>query len=76
MNESSRFSYAPKRLTGFALLPDERRREVARIGGMAAQRSEDVRRWSPETAREMSKMGVAAARVKRETRASGASTTG
>lgn len=76
MDDSGRDSDASKRLTGFALLPEERRREVARIGGKAAQRSGDVRRWSAQTAREMSPLGVVAARSKRKARASSHASTG
>jgi general stress protein YciG len=54
-----------KRATGFALLDEERRKEMARSGGQASQRSDKVRRWSPEVARQMGSLGGHAARDKR-----------
>jgi hypothetical protein len=54
-----------KSLRGFALLDVDVRREIARSGGRAAQKSEKVRRWTPETAREMAPLGGAAVRDKR-----------
>lgn len=57
-------SERPK-LKGFALLPDDVRREIARRGGKAAQRSPDARRWTSETAREAGRLGGRAVHEKR-----------
>lgn len=47
---------------GFAHMPLERVREIARLGGLAAQASGNVRRWTPEEARENARKS---ARVRR-----------
>lgn len=55
----------PKRKGGFALLPDDVRREMARKGGLAAQQLPSARRWTSETAREPGRLGGRAVHAKR-----------
>jgi general stress protein YciG len=51
-----------KRLTGFALLPPERRRELASIAGKASQASGRGHRYTVEEARRYAPMGARAVR--------------
>ncbi len=39
-----------KRMTGFALLPKERQKEMAGIGGKAAHQRGTAHEWNPEAA--------------------------
>lgn len=55
----------PKILRGFAVLSPDRRREIARLGGEAAQASGEGHRWTTITGKAAGKKGGAkrAARV-------------
>ncbi len=56
---------APKRRTGFALLPPEERQRIAKSGGQASAKSDRAWRWTAQRAREMASLGGHAARDKR-----------
>jgi hypothetical protein len=55
MNESN----TPKKLAGFAALPVERRREIARMGQAALIASGKRHTFTPEKAREAARVGWA-----------------
>ncbi len=55
----------PKPKGGFALLPEDVRRELARKGGRTAQQQPNPRRWTSETAREAGRLGGRAVHNKR-----------
>ena len=59
----------PKRKSGFALLPEDVRREMARKGGRTAQQQPNARRWTSETAREPGRLGGLAVHSKRREQA-------
>lgn len=50
---------------GFARLPVERRTEIARRGGFAADASGKAHRWTKESAREASRKGVEARKARK-----------
>lgn len=47
---------------GMALVDPERRRQIASMGGRAAQAKGTARRWTPEQAREAGRLGGLASR--------------
>ncbi len=56
----------PKKIIrGFAALSPERRRELGRLGGLAAQQAENRHRWTPEEQRAAASKGGKAAAAKR-----------
>jgi general stress protein YciG len=56
----------PKRPQGFAALPPEQRRAIARQGGLTAQAAGNAHRWTPEQARIAGRKGGQAKTRQRE----------
>lgn len=55
-----------KQKRGFALLDPERRREISRRGGQAAQAAGTAHRWTEDEASEQSGRAVLARQAKRD----------
>ena len=49
----------PKKLVGFAAMPADRQREIARMGQAALAASGRRHKWTPEKAREAAALGWA-----------------
>jgi uncharacterized protein len=56
----------PKARRGFALVPLERRREISRMGGVAAHQKGTAHEWTREEAQRAGRKGGYAAHAKKQ----------